>query len=90
MHPQRCVLTYRPRRIFAAAHEHRAVSPTPVVWPQADIGAQHRTGLAEEVFEVLPSDTVWQLVVSCILCLVAATHIADEQVHTPVCADCSR
>jgi len=49
------------RSVLAAAHEHVAVSTTAIVGTEADIGAQHGSGLAEEVLEVLPSHTVREL-----------------------------
>lgn len=48
-------------RVLSAAHENVAIAATPVIGPEADVGAQHRASLAEEVFEVLPANTIREL-----------------------------
>jgi hypothetical protein len=50
--------------VFTAAHEHVAVAATAVVGAKTDISAQHRASLAEQVFEILPSNTIRELNVS--------------------------
>lgn len=90
-------LTYRPRRVFATAHEHRAITPTSIIRSEADIGAQHRARLAKQILQVLPSDPIRQLSVSVLLPRTGGpcahcqgsrvTHVAHKQVHSPVRTD---
>lgn len=55
------ILTYCSSGILPTPHQDRPVSSTSVVRAQANIRAQHRSSFPKQVFEVLPSDAIWQL-----------------------------
>lgn len=85
-------LTDRTTRIFSRTQQHRPVTPTAIIRSQANVRSEDSTRFSEEVFEVLPSHSVWELrdgvgVRRC-ECNVQGgredTDIADEELGTSV------